>query len=88
MRSPRAWPQRYEVRVHTRAGPIRAYPVVTWLGEEKAIALAVAAHVGFFAEGLSREIADVEIDDQGQVGRTDNGTPALEGADLVDRLEF
>jgi hypothetical protein len=33
-------------------------------------------------------VSEVEVDDLGPVGRDSQGAMALEGADIVDRMEF
>ncbi len=82
----RSWPKRFRVTVHTRAGGSASYSVVTWLGQGKAIAMAVAAHLRRHPE--SEEIYDVAIEDLGQVARDAQGAMAFERRDLTDRAEF
>lgn len=72
--------------VHTRAGGSSRYGVVTWLSQEKAIALAVAAHLRRHPEGEA--IYDVEVEDLGPVARDSQGAMLLELSDLTDRAEF
>lgn len=86
MTEQRNWPQRYRVRIRLSSGGSADHPVVTWLGEAKAIALAVAAHTR--ADPSGTPPYDVEVDDLGPAGRTADGTVALESRDLIDRMEF
>lgn len=72
--------------VHNRAGGSVSYSVVTWLAQEKAIAMAVGAHLRRHPEG--EEIYDIEVDDLGPVDRDAQGAMALERSDLTDRAEF
>lgn len=51
--------ERYRVVLHNVRGDSHGYSVVTWLGEKKAIALAVATHDRRHADADS--IFDVEI---------------------------
>ncbi|MGH3117439.1 MAG: hypothetical protein ACRDQ2_10075 [Gaiellales bacterium] len=72
--------------VHTRVGGSARYAVVTWLTEEKAIAMAVAAHLRRHPDG--EETYDVEVEDLGPVDRDAQGAMVLERSDLTDRAEF
>ncbi|MGH9155948.1 MAG: hypothetical protein ACRD1K_08990 [Acidimicrobiales bacterium] len=72
--------------VRARAGEPVAYSAVTWLAQEKAIALAVAAHLRRHPDG--EEIYDVEVEDLGPVARDSQGAMVLERSDLTDRSEF
>jgi hypothetical protein len=74
------------VTVQTGTGGSVPYPVVTWLAREKAIAMAVAAHLRRHPEG--DEIYDVEVEDLGPVARDAQGAMVLERSDLTDRSEF
>jgi hypothetical protein len=62
---------------------------VTWLSREKAIAIAVMAHISRHGSGPGpMAIRDVGVVEAGPVGRTSNGAMILEGTDLTDRMEF
>jgi hypothetical protein len=80
------WPKRYEVTIEsaTGTGPAIAYPVVTWLHQEKAIALAVVEHSRRFPESRIYEVA---VKSLGPAGRDASGTVTV-GGDLHDRYEF
>lgn len=85
----RSWPQRFNVSVRTNGGDVIPYSVVTWLSREKAVAIAVMAHIHRHAPGAgAMAIHDVEIVDAGPVGRDSNGLMSLAGKDLTDRMEF
>ena len=83
----RSWPHRFRVTIRTHAGGSLPYSVVTWLSSEKAVALAVAAHVRR-NPGDSAGVHDVEVEDLGPVERDVQGKMALDRADLIDRAEF
>lgn len=84
MRKQRPWPVRYEVRVHTLEGQVRRHSVLTWLGQEKAIALAVQQEDS--QRGDDR-LYDVEVTELGPAPRNANGTVDVP-QDLHDRMEF
>jgi hypothetical protein len=75
------------VTIRTHAGRSVPYSTVTWLSPEKAVALAVAAHLRR-NPGDSAGVHDVEVADLGPVGRDVEGKMALDRADLIDRAEF
>jgi hypothetical protein len=81
MKAQRTWPVRYEARLHMVGGQVRRRSVLTWLGHEKAIALAVQAGA---ADG---PVYDVEVEELGPAPRNADGTVAV-GEDLHDRMEF
>jgi len=85
--TPRAWPQRYQVRLQLRSGAEVAIPVVTWLDQAKAIAMAVSHHVRE-DDDSEREPYAVFVDDLGPVPRDAAGARRIERGDLVDRMEF
>lgn len=63
--------------------------VVTWLYAEKAIAIAVNAHVTRHHPGTGpMAIHDIEVEKLGPVGRTDEGKMVLDRGDLTDQMEF
>lgn len=86
MTTQRSWPQRFRVIVHTGPDASVPYSAVTWLGKEKAIALAVAAHLR--RHPGADAVYDVAVEDVGPVGRDTHGGMRLERDDLTDRSEF
>ena len=84
MREQRPWPVRYEVRVHSLQGQVRRHFVLTWLGREKAIALAVQHDESQRPED---RLYDVELDELGPAPRNADGTVDV-AQDLHDRMEF
>ena len=85
----RSWPYRFKVSIQTSGGAVVSYSAVTWLSREKAIAIAVMAHVSRHGpEHGPMAIRDVEVVEAGPVGRAPDGTMILEGTDLTDRMEF
>ncbi len=89
MSGERNWPSRFRVAVSTNSGQVIAYPVVTWLSREKAIAIAVAAHTTRHGPGPGpMSIRDLEVTELGAVGRSPEGKMMLDRRDLTDRMEF
>jgi hypothetical protein len=85
----RSWPHRFRVTIHTNGGAALTYPVVSWLSPEKAVAMAVTGHLRRHpVEQPAARVRDVEVADLGPVGRDAQGVMALDGADIVDRMEF
>jgi hypothetical protein len=85
----RSWPQRFQVSVQTHSGVTRSYSVVTWRSREKAVAIAVMAHVRRHEAGHGpMGIQDVEVVETGPAERRPDGTVSLERTDLTDRTEF
>ena len=84
MRKQRPWPVRFEVRVHTIEGQVRRHSVLTWLGPEKAIALAVQHED---SHGAGDRLYDVEVTALGRAPRNENGSVDV-AQDLHDRMEF
>ena len=83
------WPRRYRVTIVTNAGETISYPTVTFLSPEKAVAIAVAAHLRRYSEdSTGTRLRDVEIEDLGRLDRDAAGVFALNGTDLMDRMEF
>jgi len=77
------------VTVHTNAGEAVNYRVVTWLSREKAVAIAVAAHLRRYSDDQpSTRARDVEVTDLGPAGRAADGTVAVDRDELIDRMEF
>lgn len=84
-----SWPHRFRVTIHTNGGASVDYSAVTLLSPEKAVAMAVAAHLrGHDQAQVATRVHDVEIDDLGPVERARDGTAAVGGDDLVDRVEW
>lgn len=82
-----AWPQRYEVRL--QIGDDRhesEHPVTTWLGREKAVALAVAMHVR--RHGGHVGVHDVEGRELRPAPAGEGGRPQPKPGDLVDHVEL
>ncbi len=85
----RGWPERFRVNIHTNSESSIGYTVVTWLSPEKAIAIAVAAHVARHQpESGPMGIHDVEVTDLGPVDRSADGAMLMDQSDLSDRMEF
>jgi hypothetical protein len=89
MSDERSWPSRFRVTVRTNSGHAKPCLVVTWLSQEKAVAIAVTAHVARHRPDHGpMSIHDVEVEELGPVGRTREGNMMLERGDLTDRIEF
>jgi hypothetical protein len=84
--SQQTWPERFRVTLRNREGGSWRYTVATWLGRDKAIALAASTHVR--RHGDEATIYDVEVEDLGRAARDAKGLVALETGDLSDRAEF
>jgi hypothetical protein len=85
----RSWPQRFRVNIRTNSDSILAYQVVTWLSMEKAVAIAVAAHLARHQPGSGpMGIHEVDITDLGPVDRNSDGAMIIDRSDLTDRMEF
>jgi hypothetical protein len=85
----RSWPIRFRVTVQTNSGQEIPYTVVTRLASEKAIAIAVTAHLArHHASPGPMAIRDVEVAELGSVERTCGGKMMLDRGDLTDRMEF
>lgn len=81
------WPVRWRVRL--LIGDDRRTSeqlVTTWLGRDKAIALAVAMHVR--RHGGHVGVHDVEVVELGPASEGLDGRPEPTPGDLVDHLEF
>jgi hypothetical protein len=86
-RPQRSWPVVYKVTLATQ-GPEQAtvaYTVMTWLYEEKAVALAVEALYHFHPEA---KVYDVAAEEVGPAAANADGTVDLASADWHDRYEF
>lgn len=82
-----AWPERYAVRL--LIGDDRRtseHLVTTWLGRDKAIALAVAMHVR--RHGGHVGVHDVATEHLGPAPEGPDGRPEALPGDLVDHVEF
>jgi len=82
MQRRQVWPGRYRVTARSGLGPARNLSVVTWLGPEKAIAM--AARAGGRGFGTSDGIDDVAVDGLGLAGGDRRGVVVIL-ADLHDR---
>ena len=85
MREKRSWPVRYLVTIRSSLGQTRKRYVLTLLGPEKALAMAV--HADGHGFGTPEGIYDIEVEELGPAGRDDRGPVLLEGQ-LSDRMEF
>jgi len=81
----RAWPVRYQVTIRSSLGQIRKLRVLTWLGPEKAIA--IAAHADGHSYGSPDGIYDIDVEELGPAERNERGVVVSEGY-LSDRMEF
>jgi hypothetical protein len=85
----RSWPHRFRVTVRTHGGTTIPNEAVSWRSVEKAVALAVAAHLRRHPEeNPSTRVGDIQVEDLGPVGRDEQGAMVLKGGDLIDRMEF
>jgi hypothetical protein len=85
MREQRAWPMRYQVTITSGLGQIRKLDVLTWLGPEKAIAM--AAQADGHGYGSPDGIYDIDVRELGPAERDERGVAVTEGY-LSDRMEF
>ena len=82
-----AWPQRYAVRLLIDDDrQTSEHLVTTWLGRDKAIALAVAMHVRRLGGHVA--IHDVAVEDLGPSPEGTDGGPEASPGDLIDHVEF
>ena len=65
-------------------GEERSYSVCTWLGRDKAVAIAGRADLQWHDE--QGDVYEVVVEELGPAKRTDAGTASAEGEDLVDRF--
>jgi hypothetical protein len=86
-RAQRSWPVIYRVTLSTlgEEPTTVAYTVMTWLYEEKAVALAIEAMRHFRPNG---KVYDVAIEVVGPAAATATGTVDVTSADWHDRYEF
>lgn len=85
MREKRSWPVRCRVTIRSSLGQTRRLYVLTWLGPEKAVAM--AAHTDGNGFGTSDGIYDVEVEELGPAELAHRGLVLLEGH-LSGRMEF
>ena len=78
-------PERYKVVLLSVRGAPHGYAVVTWLGEKKAIAIAVSTHN---SHPDADAVFDVEVENLGAVHSGSDGSVKLERTDLTDRNEW
>jgi len=76
---------RYQVTISSSVGQVRKLHVLTWLGPEKAIA--IAAHADGHGYGSPDGIYDVEVQELGPAERDVGGAVVIDGY-LSDRMEF
>jgi len=76
---------RYRVTIRSSLGQTRRRYVLTWLGPEKA--LAMATHADGHGYGTSDGIYDIEVEELGPASRDERGLVVSEGH-LSDRMEF
>lgn len=76
---------RYEVTIRSGLGQIRKLRVLTWLGPEKAIAIAV--HADGHGYGSPDGIYDIDAQKLGPAERDERGVAISKGY-LSDRMEF
>jgi hypothetical protein len=82
-----AWPQRYAIRLLVGDDRRTSEQLVsTWLGRDKAIALAVAMHVR--RHGGHIGVHDVEVEQLGPARDDGEGRPEATPGDLVDHTEL
>lgn len=79
-------PQRFKIVLRNVSGGPFNYSVVTWLGERKAIALAVATHIRHKPD--RGDIYDVEVDSSGPIELNPQGIAKLDRSDVSDRNEW
>jgi hypothetical protein len=85
----RSWPNRFRVDIQTINRDIVSYFVVTWLSREKAVAIAVKAHLSRYGSSSGpMAIHDLEVTGAGPVERDADNMMLLDKADLTDRAEF
>ena len=76
---------RYQVTIRSSVGQTRKLHVLTWLGPEKAVAM--AAHADGHGFGTADGIYDIEVEELGPAARDDRGLMVTDGH-LSDRMEF
>ena len=76
---------RYRVTIRSGLGQTRQHHVLTWLGPEKA--LAMAAHADGHGYGTPDGIYDIGVEELGPAARDERGAVVSKGY-LSDRMEF
>jgi hypothetical protein len=75
---------RYRATIRSGLGQTRKLQVLTWLGPEKA--LAMAAHADGHGYGTPDAIYDIDVEELGPAARDEPGI--VIGEDLFDWMEF
>ena len=78
-------PERFIVTFHTFDGKRTSYSVVVWNGRDKAVALATATYV---IRHPKDDLFNVSVEEMGPPDQDPDGTPDLQGDELVDRFEW
>ena len=76
---------RSEVKISSSIGQVRKLPVLTWLGPEKAIAIATLADGHGY--GSPDGVYDIDVQELGPAEQNDHGAVVIDGY-LSDRMEF
>lgn len=76
---------RYEVKISSSLGQVRKLHVLTWLGPEKAIAMATLADGHGY--GSPDGVYDIDLQELGRAEQNDHGAVVTDGY-LTDRMEF
>src|ERR1035438_701822 len=77
-RAERSWPRRFRITIQANGGAVPTYSAVTCLSREKAIAIAVMAHISRHGSGHGpMAIRDVGVVEAGPVGRAQIGRAPL-----------
>lgn len=76
---------RYQVTIPSSVGQTGKLHVLTWLGPEKAAAM--AAHADGHGYDTAEGIYDIEVEELGPAARDERGLVVSEGH-LSDRMEF
>lgn len=85
MREKRSWPMRYQVTIRSSLGQTRRLHVLTWLGPEKAVAM--ATHHDGHGYGTPDGIYDIHVEELGPAARDERGVVVV-ASYLSDRMEF
>jgi len=85
MRDKLPWPVRYAVTIRSSLGQTRKLKVLTWLGPEKA--LAMATHADGRGFGTPDGVYDIEVEELGPAMNDGRGLVVTESL-LCDRMEF
>jgi hypothetical protein len=84
------WPQLYRVTLHGTKGEKRVDIALSWMGELKAVAMAVEAHSsGWFGPKKTWPVFSVEVEVLGPAPKDKNGLVEIgRSVTLHDRSEF